>query len=277
MKKSVRIALLVGLASGAASCRAERLPLWEAGAGIGLLNLPDYRGADVRKTWVLPLPYLVYRGKFLKADRNGVRASLFESARLQINLSVNGTLPVSSRDDPLRSGMPDLRPAVEFGPNVDIHLWRSEQRKATLDLRAPLRAAVTVESSPKEIGWLFSPHLSLSLADPAGLSGWKFGMQAGPVFNSRRYNRYFYSVSTAEARPGRPAYAVAGGYAGAQLTATLSHRFRHYWLGAFVRYDNLAGAVFNDSPLVQRRAALSAGIGLAWVFGTSSTLVEAAE
>jgi outer membrane scaffolding protein for murein synthesis (MipA/OmpV family) len=97
------------------------------------------------------------------------------------------------------------------------------------------------------------------------------------LFNSRRYNGYFYSVSPEQARSGRPAYSAPGGYAGSQLTAALSRRFRRYWVGAFLRYDTLAGASFDDSPLVQRHSALSAGVGVVWVFGTSSTLVEAGE
>jgi hypothetical protein len=43
-------------------CHAELLPLWEVGAGVGVLNLPDYRGAESRSNYVLPVPYFIYRG-----------------------------------------------------------------------------------------------------------------------------------------------------------------------------------------------------------------------
>ena len=52
---------------------SEEKPLWEAGLGIGALAFPDYRGSDEVNTYPVPLPYFVYRGKFLKADREGVR------------------------------------------------------------------------------------------------------------------------------------------------------------------------------------------------------------
>lgn len=39
--------------------RAEQLPLWEAGLGVGVVDFADYRGADERSTYVLPLPYFV--------------------------------------------------------------------------------------------------------------------------------------------------------------------------------------------------------------------------
>lgn len=259
------------------ACHAESLPLWEAGAGIAALSAPDYRGSDERTTYYLPLPYVVYRGEFLKADRNGVRASMFAGERFELNLSANATLPVNSRDNAARRGMENLRPAVEIGPTADFSLWQSADRRAKLDFRMPVRAAFTIESSPRHIGWLAAPALNLVVHDPAGMQGWRLGMLAGPLYGSRRYNGYFYSVGAQQATVDRPAYSAAGGYAGTQFTLTLSKRFRRFWVGAFVRQDSLAGAVFDDSPLVRRRSAISAGFGISAIFGASSTSVEAAE
>jgi MipA family protein len=252
----------------ALSCHADLLPLWEAGAGLAVIDLPDYRGSAVRSTRVLPAPYLIYRGNFLKADRNGVRAAFFESDRLELNLSLNATLAASSKNNPARGGMPALKSTIEIGPTADVALWNSADNKAKLDMRMPIRAAITVESHPRHIGWLFSPNLNLNMRDPFGYSGWKLGMQTGPVFGTRRYHGYFYD---------RADYAAPGGFAGTQLTTTLSKRFAGYWAGAYLRYDSLHGAVFADSPLVQRRNAVTAGIALTWVFGVSSTMVEATE
>lgn len=267
--------LLLGLLT--LPCHAQQQPLWEIGAGLGVLNAPDYRGADARSTYLFPVPYLVYRGRFLKADRNGVRAALLQSDRVEINLSLNATVPARSRNNPVRRGMADLKPTAELGPTADFNLWMSSNQKEKLDFRVPLRAAVTLESSPKHIGWLLAPDLRLSVNDPGGWSGWRLGAGGGPLFSDRRYNSYFYSVGAAEATADRPAYAAAGGYAGTQFTATLSKRFPRYWVGAFLRQDNVAGAVFADSPLVKRRNGLSGGIAVAWIFGTSSTQVEVAE
>jgi outer membrane protein len=55
---SIALAGLLGLNV----CHAELLPLWEVGAGVGVLNLPDYRGAESRSNYVLPVPYFIYRG-----------------------------------------------------------------------------------------------------------------------------------------------------------------------------------------------------------------------
>lgn len=266
----------LALASAAAlPAHAEQLPLWEAGAGVAAIKLPDYRGSDHSRTYALPVPYFIYRGEFLKADRNGVRSTLFDNDKVEINVSLNGTLPVNSKDNAARSGMADLRPAVEIGPTASINLWNSANNKTKLDFRAPLRAAVTVESSPKQIGWLFAPNLNLDIKDPAGMQGWNLGMLAGPYFQSRKYNSYFYTVSTSDATAARPVYSAPGGYAGAQFTMALSKRFQRYWVGGFLRYDSLSGAVFEDNPLVKKSNAVSAGIAISWIFGQSSMRVEA--
>jgi outer membrane protein len=55
---------------------------------------------------------------------------------------------------------------------------------------------------------------------------------------------------------------------------TLSKRYRRYWVGGFLRYDNLTGAVFDDSPLVRDRSALAGGLAVSWIFGESSHLVD---
>ncbi|MDB5763836.1 MAG: MipA/OmpV family protein [Herminiimonas sp.] len=258
-------------------CCAEPLPLWEAGAGVATLKLPDYRGSDQTTSYILPIPYLVYRGEFLKADRNGVRTMLFANDTVEVNFSVNGTLPVNSKDNAARRGMPDLKPTVELGANVSVNLWKSAAQDMKLDFRAPMRTAITVESSPRQIGWLFSPSLNLDVRNPAGFSGWNLGILAAPLFNSRKYNAHFYSVSSTEAATGRPAYVATGGYSGTQITMALSRRFARHWVGGFLRYDTLAGAVFADSPLVRQRSAMSAGVAVTWMFGESSTLVNVNE
>lgn len=263
-----------GLLALPVSHAAETRPLWEIGAGLSVLSMPDYRGSDVTNVHVLPVPYLVYRGEYLRADQGGLRGLLFESERLEVNISLNGTLPALDDDNPTRQGMDELQPTAELGPTADFHLWRSADRRMRLDLRLPVRTAITVESDPRQIGWLFSPNLILEMRDPSGLPGWNFSVQGGPYFNDREYNAYFYSVSPAEATAARPAYDAAGGYSGSQFMVTLTKRFARYWVGGYVRYDNLSGAVYEDSPLVETQHAVAGGVAVSWIFGESSRRVE---
>jgi outer membrane protein len=266
------VAALLAAECSAGTAQAKEEPLWEFGLGAGAIAFEDYRGSNTTHAYPLPVPYLIYNGKFLKADRDGVRGTLFNQDRLEINLSFNLTTPV--RNDRERSGMPDLQSTVEVGPSFDFHLFRSGDGKVKFDLRMPLRAAATVESSPRIIGWTFSPRFNVDLKDPFGLPGWNLGLLAGPLFADRRYHEYFYSVAPQFATASRPEFAAAGGYAGTQTLAALSKRYPKFWVGAYMRYDTLAGAAFVDSPLVQRKSYWTGGFGFAWMLKRSTTLVQ---
>jgi outer membrane protein len=272
-------AVLLALAfaiSGAA--RAEQLPLWEAGAGAAVFNLPDYRGSDQNRTHALPIPYVIYRGETLKIDRQKVRGLLYSSTLAELDVSVSGSVPVRSRDNRAREGMPDLDPTLEIGPSVTMFLYRGMSDKLTLELRLPLRAVVSSDfHGVGHEGWLFQPHLNVDLKGVVPGPGWNLGLLAGPLFGSRKYHDYFYSVRPEFARPGRPAYEAQSGYAGMQFVAALSKRFENYWFGAFVKADSLHGSTFVESPLVKRKYAIAGGIAAAYVFSKSSTLVEARE
>jgi outer membrane scaffolding protein for murein synthesis (MipA/OmpV family) len=273
----MRAALCLACALAAVPAAAAELPLWELGVGVGAFALPDYRGSDEARGYLLPVPYVVYRGKFLKADRRGIRGELFDSERMELNVSFAASLPVNSSRNTARADMPDLRPSLELGPSLEFALWRSHDGRDLLELRLPVRAAVTLEASPETIGWVATPNLNLDLSGRGALAGWNFGFLAGPVYGSRRQHEYFYGVAPQFATPERPAYAAPGGYAGFQFLAAASRRFEGFWVGAFVRADTLRGAAFEASPLVKRNTYVAAGVGIAWVLGTSRERVEAIE
>jgi len=248
-------------------------PLWELGIGATALAFPDYRGSDQTRNYLLPIPYFIYRGEILKADRDGVRSILFGSENVELHVSAGASFPVDSQDNDARQGMPDLKPTVEIGPAVDVTLWRSAARDMKLTLRLPVRAAFTVERNPDYIGWVFSPRLNLDVDDVAGLPGWYLGVFASPVYGDDRYHRYFYSVAPAYATPSRPAYDARAGYGGMEFLAAVSKRFADFWVGGFVRYDVLSGATFEDSPLVRTKGYFAAGLAVAWVFADSAQRV----
>ena len=276
LKNTIRACALILGPLLCTHAHAEEKPLWEAGLGIGALVFPDYRGSDEMKAYPIPVPYFVYRGDFLKADREGVRGQLFDREYAELSISVNATIPVSSEDNEARRGMPDLHPTIELGPSLDLHLWRSPDQRVKLDLVMPLRAPVTVARSPESVGWLFSPRVNLDIENIAR-SGWNLGFGVGPVFADRKYHAYFYSVEPRHATVTRPAYEANGGYSGTHLLASLSKRFPKYWIGAYVRYDALDGAAFEDSPLVRSTSYVAGGIGIAWMIGESKRLVEVEE
>ena len=266
--------LAAALGTALPASGAEEKPLWEIGAGVTALTFPAYRGSEQTNNFVLPFPYFTYHGKVLKADRQGVRASLFDSDRVDLTISAALSPPSSSKDIRIRNGMPDLEGSFEIGPQVNLTLWRSDDRARFVKLLLPMRAAFTLEGSPKDIGWVFHPKLNMDVTDIPGLAGWNLGLLAGPLFGDKRQHAYYYSVAPQYATAGRPAYEAASGYAGMQYLAALSKRFPKYWVGAFVRYDNLSGATFENSPLVRQKDYVAGGIAISWILGESSTRVK---
>jgi outer membrane scaffolding protein for murein synthesis (MipA/OmpV family) len=266
----------LALALLAASVRAEPLPLWELGVGAAALSLPDYRGSDEGRSYLFPLPYFVLRDRRLRLDREGARAVLFESTRLELNISANAAPPVNSDENQARQGMPHLDPTFEAGPQAQLTLLGSQASDTRLDLRLPARAVVASDLSYADaVGFVFYPHLNLRLRPAIGGGQWNLGLQAGPLFATRKFHQYFYGVDARFATSQRPAYSAPGGYSGAMALASLSRRFQKVWVGGFVRYDALSGAAFEDSPLVRRKSSVMAGVAFAYVFAESAEKVEA--
>lgn len=273
--RSTRSLLAVVIAACSLAVAAgEEKPLWEAGAGLAAFSFPYYRGSDQSNHFVMPVPYFTYHGDFFKADRHGIRGSLFDTDRIDFSVSVALSPPAKSKDVKARTGMPNLDATFEIGPQLDLTLWRSTDRARFLKLLLPLRAAFTVDRSPQDVGWVFHPRLNLDVTDLPAMPGWNLGLLAGVVVGNQRQNAYYYSVAPQFATPTRPAFQASGGYAGSQYLIALSKRFPQFWVGAFARYDNLGGATFEDSPLLRQRDYFAAGVSLSWILGESSTRVR---
>lgn len=252
------------------SAMAYHLPKWEFGLGAGLLNVPAYRGASVRKTLGLPVPYLAFRGDRLKIDEEGMRGELLHRNALRLDFSVAGSLPVADGDG-VRKGMADLDPIGEIGPSLEWLMATEGHRHSGWEqqwwLRLPVRAALSVgDPLIGYRGWVFSPYLNWVWVKGAAHSRWRWSLSAGPIFASQRYHDYFYTVSSADANASRPVYDAAAGYSGRRLTLGLAVNSDKWFVGAFARYDDLRGAVFEDSPLVEQRHYLAVGVVLTRIF-----------
>jgi hypothetical protein len=267
----LRLALARGRLQPALRALGSNRPLGSSASARRRCGLPDYRGSDQSHAYLLPLPYVVYRGRWLRADRDGARALLLESERVKVDLSLAASVPTRSRDNEARRGMPDLAPTLELGPNLNVELLRSPDSRLRLDLRLPLRAAVAVQRSPEVVGLTFSPNLNLDIGNVAG--GWALGPSGRPGIRRPQVPRLLLQRRPDPCDRQRAAYQAAGGYGGWRALAATSRRIGTTWVGAFVRYDNLRGAAFEASPLVRRDHQVTVGLGVSWVFASSAQQV----
>jgi len=266
-------AALLACLTGASS--AEEKPLWELGFGFFTLTSPDYRGSDESRAYLLPFPYIVYRGDIIKISRSGIYSRLFETDRVNLDLSGDASVPTDSTKNAARQGMPDLDATFEIGPALEICLWRNCTADRKLQFRLPVRAVFSTDfGSIESRGGSAHPNLNFDIHNLGPGGGWNFGIAAGPLFATESYHDYYYEVAPLYATGTRPAYDARGGYSGSRVTLALSKRFQRVWVGAFARYDSLHDAKFEGSPLVRSDHFFMAGLSVAWVLAESNRLVD---
>jgi MipA family protein len=254
----------------------EEQPLWEAGAGVALLHMPDYRGSDEKRFWLLPYPYLIYRGDVLRVDKERISGRIFRTDRVLLDFSLSGNLPVDSSKNDARRGMPDLDPTFEIGPSLNIMLLENRQAPYKLNLTLPFRAVYSTNLSRlHHEGWVFHPRLVFEKPDLIPESGLNLGISAGPILADSAYHRYFYSVERAYATALRPFYDAPGGYSGSTLSIGLNKKIDPLIFNVFVSWDFLQGAVMEGSPLVKSKTSFMSGFTVSWVFLKSEKKVPA--
>lgn len=268
--RSTRTVAFALLALGMTSVVAAReLPRWELGAGTAAFYVPDYRGADEGRAYVLPFPYFVYRGERLRADRDGLRGALIDRNRVELNVSAGLGVPVRSEHNEARRGLRPLDPVVEPGPSLNIILARDAAARSEWQLRLPLRAAYALhDTRAQDVGFVFSPRLRHEWREVGWLGGAALRAAAGPDFGSRRYHGYVFDVPATAATAQRPAFAARGGYSGFSLSLTADRSFGRHRLFAYFGADTVRSAAFADSPLVRRSTGFGAGVAYVYVMAT---------
>lgn len=248
--------------------RREDQPLWELGVAAAGISQQAYPGSDQQARRALALPYLIYRGKVLRADRDGAGLRAVRTERFELDVSFAGSLSSGSESLRAREGMARLGTLVEAGP---VARWFLNGRGASdrLTFELPLRGVFEARDPSRHRGFSFEPELSLQHRPKTG--GWGYGLRAGALFGDRRLGSTFYGVTAAEARPDRPAYDARAGLISLRLSGSLSKSLtpdlRVY---AFSRVDSLAGAANRNSGLVREKTGVSYGIGLAYTLKRSA-------
>ena len=116
VRRRIRLILLVGLSLLAAATakpvvaeEAEE-PLWEVRlAAFGRYGAA-YPAADENQFNVIPLPFPIYRGKFLRLGDDSekpIQGRIFRTDRIQLNIDFNLNFGSDSDDIEVRMDMPD--------------------------------------------------------------------------------------------------------------------------------------------------------------------------
>lgn len=238
---------------------------WELGLGLGAVAGPDYRGSDEYRSFISPIPYFIYRGKYIRSDREGVRGNFFRTDQYEFTLSASASITPETDKSTLREGMPELGSTFELGPSFNINL-SGEDFSRGWHLQLPWRAVFALGAEESGyIGSIIQPQLVYRTR----FSEWTFSYRAGITYASNDYHNYYYSVAPEYVTAERPEFRAKAGYSGWNNNFSLSRSFSHQGFQTrfafFIRYDNIEHTDITDSPLVVDDHSMRGGIALIWV------------
>ena len=242
-------------------------PLWEIGA-VGLVSSQQaYPGAAERVSRGLALPYLIYRGKFLRADRGGAGLRAIKTENMELDVGFAGSFGSRSSEVQAREGMPDLGTLVQFGPRLKWKLGDGPG-KGRWRLELPLRGVFDLDSGLDYRGAAFEPEL---VFERQAEGGWSYSTSVSAIWGNQRLGDTFYGVAPAYATAERAAYQASSGRIAWRLSASASHKLTpHLRVIGFARVDSVAGAANEASPLVQQTTGSTVGLVLTYTWKQSA-------
>lgn len=250
--------------TGAATDKVE----WTLGIGLAVFDYQLYPGAGESNRLIFPLPYFTFRSTNFEIDR-GIKSFLYHSETIVLDISADFGLPVDSDDTQARQGMSDLDLVLQIGPSLEVLL--NDEHESYFDMRfeLPLRAAFATDfRGVDNIGYLLEPRFSFNHRRP-GQTGLAQKATVGLKFATQAFHAYYYDVAEEFATAARPSFSSSAGFGGSFAKYKISYKTHDYVYWAFVRYQSLRGAVFEDSPLVVQNDYYFVGLGFAWLFAGS--------
>jgi len=250
------------------------VPLWELGLAGGGFYTPDYPAAEKNSLHGLVLPYVIYRGDFLRMGKDSILKGVFiDNDFVEFDIGVAASFNSNSNDNNARRGMPDLDYLFEIGPRLKIKLGEFHGGKTELLL--PIHAVFSTDIRRIDHrGYLLNPTISyynrnifnsrIDLYSSVGLS-----------FATQKLHEYFYTVEPQYATPTRPAYKADGGYLGSRIAIGLSYGITEQIranVGGGIGY--YGGAANTNSPLFRQNTNVSINAVLTWSIFQSDTRVN---
>jgi hypothetical protein len=169
--------------------------------------------------------------------------------------------------------MDDIGSLLQVGPSLEVTLAENDYDQWILNF--PVRANFEIGNGEfGASGYTFSPNISYFHKFDFKGKPWRASAALGPQFGSKDYQNVFYGVDKQFATVDRPAYEADSGYSGSRLLLTLKSKNKNRLWVWFLRYENISGARFEDSPLVETTDGLTFGVIYSKFLFKSKTMVK---
>jgi len=245
-------------------------PLWEVGVFGMSVSQEAYPGAAQQLQRNLLLPYVVYRGEWLRVDRGGIELRKVLGPNVELDLGFSASLGSKSDEIEARSGMPELGTLVEVGPRIR---WTLDQNTNSR-LRAVLSLRTALDASDKwrDRGIVLEPQLVYEQRTTGGL---QWSVNAGLLIGDERIADTFYGVAPRYQTPQRGSYVAKSGLIAFRISTYVSTALTpDVSIAGGARIDLVDGGANRESPLVRQNSSATVGVWLTWTLARSQTLVR---
>ncbi len=257
----------------------EKKPRWEVGLGVGYLDSFDYPGSKDPNVAQFALPFFIYRSRvFRVGDGGGLGAVAVEEPRLQLDVSLGGSLNAESEPESVRAGFPDLDLLFEFGPRLQYKLLAKQWANGSsseLTLDSKVRAVIATDfEGIRAQGFVFGSGLAFR---QRAIAGEKIDLilNADVSFADQRYNDYLYSVPAEYVTPQRDRYEAKPGYVESRLFLGLAIRpVKSLRIFTGVAAFNYANSANENSPLFETTSSTQYAIGIVWTAFRSKQTID---
>ena len=240
--------------------------LFEWGLFLGHGNTADYPTSDEYRLRTIPVPYIRYRGEFLKSDdKDGTRLRLLSRENFDFDFSFGGSLPTEGDKNQARLGMPTLDWTLEAGPRLLYYFYR-KPGVGLIRAGLPLRYSLATDFTRwAEVGYILAPTFQI---DKYNFLTEDLDLYFILDFNyySRGEAAYFFQVDSQFATQQRRNFEARAGYLGYDLALAAKYEWHkaNFILGS--RYSDYSESVNRTSDLHKTNVNWTFFVGLGWLF-----------
>ena len=241
-------------------------PLYEIGAGMIGLSVPNYPGAKSSTFRAIPFPWVIYRGDLLKADEEGNRLQFLKNDFFEVGLSGGFNFPIDSNENDAREGMPNTDALIGIGPGLIVRLPTQSLQRFTFGLGIRANFAANTAGNLKEHGFIIEPNLrywvKTSRTSPLTIFS-----SLSLAYADQKYHSFFYDIDEQYKTSNRESYKSKSGLV--DLAGSLGFSLDLSKKSSFftgLTYSNLTVSANKESSLVESQHNIGYVFGFAWMF-----------